>query len=83
MTQLGFSRTVVGVNRTMYQLPAGTYIVTADISLREVLRRVVEAANATCKQSAVIVAEYTEAMWQGLAVEGVQQVSNAPNSRQA
>jgi hypothetical protein len=66
MAQRGFTRTVAGVNHTVYQLPTGTYFIASDIPLREVLNKAVAAANATLKSSAVIVAEWREAMWQGL-----------------
>lgn len=68
MAQRGFTRTVVGANHTVYQLPVGTYFITSDIVLQEVLNRAVAAANATLKSSAVVVAECREAMWQGLTV---------------
>jgi Endoribonuclease GhoS len=68
MAQQGFVRTLVGVNCTTYQLPIGTYVLSSNIALQEVLNRAVAAANATLKSSAVVVAEWREAMWQGLTV---------------
>jgi hypothetical protein len=66
MAQRGFVRTLVGENRTTYQLPIGTYVLNSNTTLKDALDRAVEAADATLKTSAVIVAEWTAAMWQGL-----------------
>ena len=68
MAQQGFVRTLVGVNCTTYQLPIGTYVLSSNIALQEVLNRAVAAASTTLKSSAVVVAEWREAMWQGLTV---------------
>ena len=68
MAQRGFTRTVAGANHTVYQLPTGTYFIASDIPLQEVLNRAVAAADTTLKSSAVVVAEWREAMWQGLTV---------------
>jgi hypothetical protein len=72
MAQRGFTRTVEGANHTVYQLPTGTYFIDSDIALREVLSRAGAAANATLKSSAVLVAEWREAMWQGLTAVSAQ-----------
>jgi hypothetical protein len=66
MAQQGFVRTLVGENRTTYQLPTGTYVLSSNITLQDALDRAVEAANTTLKSSAVIVAEWTAATWKGL-----------------
>jgi hypothetical protein len=66
MAQRGFARTIVGDNHTTYQLPIGTYVLCSDTTLQDALSSAVAAANATLKSSAVIVAEWTSVMWQGL-----------------
>lgn len=68
MAQRGYTRTVVGQNRTIYQLPTGTYILDSNTSLQDALNRAVAAADETLKTNGVIVAEWTASMWQGLAV---------------
>jgi len=51
MAQQGFVRTLVGENRTTYQLPTGTYVLSSNIALQDALDRAVEAANMTLKSS--------------------------------
>jgi hypothetical protein len=77
MAQRGFVRTLVGENRTIYQLPTGTYVLNSNTTLQDALNRAVAAANETLKTSAVIVAEWTAATWQGLVP--VQRRSDGPD----
>ena len=68
MAKRGYARTIVADTKVTYQLPTGTYVLGSDVSLGDAPNRACEAANATGKKSAVIVAAYTAAMWRGLAV---------------
>jgi len=68
MEQRGYARTIVGNDRATYQLPTGTYVLGSNVSLQEAINRAGEAANATGKKNAVIVAEWSAALWRGLAV---------------
>jgi hypothetical protein len=78
MAQQGFVRTLVGENRTTYQLPTGTYVLNSNATLQDALNRAVAAANATLKSGAVMVVEWTTAMWLGLRV--VQQQCDTADS---
>jgi hypothetical protein len=51
MKKRGYTRTIVGDNKVTYQLPTGTYELGSNVS------------NATGKTSAIIVAEYSAALW--------------------
>jgi hypothetical protein len=63
MKKRGYTRTIVGDNKVTYQLPTGTYELGSNVSLEDALKRAVEAAKATGKTSAIIVAEYSAALW--------------------
>lgn len=67
MKKQGYSRAIVGDNNLTYQLPTGTYVLSSNISAQDALNRAGEAANATSKTSAIIVADWNAARWRGLA----------------
>jgi hypothetical protein len=64
----GYARTIVGNDNVTYQLPTGTYVLGSTISLQDALNRAGEAANATGRKNAIIVAEWSTASWRGLTV---------------
>ncbi len=67
MKQRGYLREVTGEDGVVYQLPAGTYLVTgSSAKLHVALHAAVEAANETGKKSAVIVTDWREISWSGL-----------------
>ena len=67
MESRGYARTILGRNGSTYHLPTGTYVIRhTTISLAAALQKACDAAKATGKNNSVIVAEYTQAKWQGL-----------------
>jgi hypothetical protein len=67
MRQRGSSRTIVGNDGITYQLPTGTYVMrNANLTQGDALNRAGEAANATGRESSIIVADWTAATWRGL-----------------
>lgn len=67
MQQKGYKRKITGDSGTTSKLPTGTYVMEdASISRSDALQRAVKAAEGTGKKSAVIVAEWSAASWQGL-----------------
>jgi hypothetical protein len=67
MQQRGYPRSIKGDDGKTYQLPTGTYVSSAHFpSSPAALQAAVAAANSTGKSSAVIVAEWNSASWQGL-----------------
>jgi hypothetical protein len=68
MEQRGYLRKITGEDGVAYQLPAGTYFVTNSSAKLEVaLRAAVDAADETGKKSGVMVTEWREVSWSGLA----------------
>jgi hypothetical protein len=71
MGQRGYVRKVTGEDGVVYRLPAGTYFVTNSSAKLEVaLRAAVEAAEETGKKAGVMVTEWREVGWSGLATDG-------------
>ena len=69
MQQKGYARVIKSDDGKTYQLPTGTYVsVGALSSVAAALQSAVAAADATGKTSAVIVADWNAARWQGLPV---------------
>lgn len=67
MQQNGYLRTIRADDGNAYQLPTGTYVSTGTFSSSDVaLRGAINAADATGKKSAVIIADWNAAKWQGL-----------------
>ena len=67
MQQNGYLRTIRADDGNTYQLPTGTYVSTGTFSSSDVaLRAAINAADATGKKSAVIIADWNAAKWQGL-----------------
>jgi hypothetical protein len=67
MQTRGYSRTIVGGNGAVYKLPTGTYVArNTSVAIDVALNAAVAAAQETGKSSAVIVADWTQASWQGL-----------------
>jgi hypothetical protein len=67
MQQKGYGRIIKGDDGKTYQLPTGTYVSASGLpSTSAALQSAVAAANATGKTSAVIVADWNSASWQGL-----------------
>ena len=67
MQQRGYARTIKGSDKKMYQLPTATYV-GGFSSLALALQSAVAAANAAGKPSAIIVADWNSARWQGLSI---------------
>ena len=68
MERRGYLRRITGEDGVVYQLPAGTYFVTNSSAKLEVaLRAAVDAADETGKKSGVMVTEWREVSWSGLA----------------
>ncbi|HEY1866162.1 MAG TPA: type V toxin-antitoxin system endoribonuclease antitoxin GhoS [Candidatus Acidoferrales bacterium] len=71
MGQRGYVRKITGEDGVIYQLPAGMYFVTNSSAKLEVaLRAAVEAAEETGKKAGVMVTEWREVSWSGLARDG-------------
>lgn len=69
MQHAGYERTIKGDDGKTYQLPTGTYVNNGRFpSLVVAQQAAVSAANATGKNSSVIVADWNSARWQGLPV---------------
>lgn len=69
MQKNGYSRQIVGDNRQTYQLPTGTYIArNTNATLQVAINAAKGAANDTGKASAVIVAAWSSALWDGLSL---------------
>ncbi len=67
MQARGYSRTIAGDNGTVYKLPTGTYVArNTNVAIEVARNAAVAAAQETGKSSAVIVADWTQASWQGL-----------------
>lgn len=67
MANKGYSRTIQGDDGKTYQLPTGTYVVrNTNASLGTALNAAKEAASETGKNYSVIVADWTQASWNGL-----------------
>jgi hypothetical protein len=67
MQTRGYSRAIAGDNGTVYKLPTGTYVVrNSNVAIEAALNAAVAAAQGTGKSSSVIVADWTQASWQGL-----------------
>jgi hypothetical protein len=68
MQQRGYLRQMTGEDGIVYQLPAGTYLVTNSSAMLHVaLNAAVEAANETGKKAAIVVTDWHSARWTGLA----------------
>lgn len=68
MKQRGYLRQITGEDGVVYQLPAGTYLVTGSTAkLHVALSAAVSAANETGKKSAVMVTDWSSVTWSGLA----------------
>jgi hypothetical protein len=69
MQRYGYVRTIRADDGKTYQMPTGTYVSAGSLtSTSQALQAAVAAANATGKSSSVIVAEWSSASWQGLAI---------------
>lgn len=69
MQHRGYTRTIKGDDGKTYQLPTGTYVNSSSLpSASDALQAAVAAANATGRASAVIIADWNSATWQGLTV---------------
>jgi hypothetical protein len=69
MEERGYSRTISSDDGKNYQLPTGTYVVpNTNVSLDTALNAAKEAAKETGKSYSIIVADWTRASWNGLAV---------------
>jgi hypothetical protein len=67
MQQNRYSRVIKGDNGNTYQLPTGTYVSVGNFSSADnALQAAITAANATGRQSSVIVADWNTTKWQGL-----------------
>jgi hypothetical protein len=76
MRQNGYSRVIKADAGNTYQLPTGTYVsLTSMSSTSDALQAAVTAANATGKNSSVIVAEWNSARWQGLPIVNAAQTA--------
>jgi hypothetical protein len=68
MSQQGYSRMIRGSDGKDYHLPTGTYVMRNSNSPRsDALDRAGNAAAQTGKKSSIIVAEWDNATWRGLA----------------
>lgn len=69
MQQRGYLRAIKNDEGKTYQLPTGTYVSSGRFSSgNEALIAAVAAANVTGKNSAIIVADWNSASWQGLPI---------------
>lgn len=69
MQQRGYARTIKGSDGRTYQLPTGTYVNSGSFaSASAALDAAVAAAKATGRASSVIVADWSTATWEGLAI---------------
>jgi hypothetical protein len=67
MQTRGYSRTIVGGKGVVCKLPTGAYVArNTSVAIDVALNAAVAAAHETGKNSAVIVADWTQASWQGL-----------------
>ena len=68
MGQQGFSRVIRGSDGKDYHLPTGTYVMrNTSVSRSDALDRSGNAAQQTGKNSSIIVADWENATWRGLA----------------
>jgi hypothetical protein len=69
MANKGYSRTIRSDDGKDYQLPTGTYVVSnTNVTIDTALNAAKAAANETGKSSSIIVADWTKASWNGLAI---------------
>jgi hypothetical protein len=69
MSANGYSRTIESGDGTTYQLPTGTYVMRSTTGTQDTaLKAAQEAANATGRNYSVIIADWTQATWSGLAI---------------
>jgi hypothetical protein len=66
MAQRGFSRTIRGDDGVVYDLPTAEYAISA-YEGNEVRTQASAAADTTGRANGVLVAQYTQACWKGLA----------------
>jgi hypothetical protein len=69
MAAKGYSRTIMGGDGKTYQLPTGTYVVrVTNVNHATALKAAEEAASATGRNYSIIVADWSDATWNGLSV---------------